>query len=207
MKKGLQPRGQVQHKPAFTLTVEGWTFWVKVEEEWFYDLSSQNNDADQLCNCCLSDLRLSFRIGKIRFSRDVAHLAFCLMFGMTRPCKILVLIETHHEKTGLCLCENKDADQLRSNCELQADQRLCFRYMDSTTPLLRKSGISSFQPASMTVQVGLYQTWSETRRPVFSRCGSLILKKPKLYSGMPTIFVRSCSGILSNQSVHRRSIK
>ena len=28
-----------------------------------------------------------------------------------------------------CLCENKDADQLRSNSE--ADQRLCFRYTDS----------------------------------------------------------------------------
>ena len=42
--------------------------------------------------------------------------------------------EPHREKTGLCLCENKGADQLRSNCE--ADQRLCFRYSDSTIPLL-----------------------------------------------------------------------
>ena len=42
------------------------------------------------------------------------------------------------------LCENKGADQLRSNCE--ADQRLCFRYLDSTIPLLPKSEISSFQP-------------------------------------------------------------
>ena len=28
-----------------------------------------------------------------------------------------------------CICENKDADQLRGNRE--ADQRLCFRYIDS----------------------------------------------------------------------------
>ena len=35
-----------------------------------------------------------------------------------------------------CICENKDADQLRGNRE--ADQRLCFRYTDSTTPLLPK---------------------------------------------------------------------
>ena len=33
-------------------------------------------------------------------------------------------------KPTICICENKSADQLRSNCE--ADQRLCFRYMDST---------------------------------------------------------------------------
>ena len=45
-------------------------------------------------------------------------------------------------KRDYCLCENKGADQLRSNCE--ADQRLCFRYSDSTIPLLLKSEISSF---------------------------------------------------------------
>ena len=44
-------------------------------------------------------------------------------------------------KPTICICENKDADQLRSNCE--ADQRLCFRYMDSTIPLVSKYKISS----------------------------------------------------------------
>ena len=44
-------------------------------------------------------------------------------------------------KPDFCICENKDADQLRVNRE--ADQRLCFRYMDSTIPLLPKSKISS----------------------------------------------------------------
>ena len=44
-------------------------------------------------------------------------------------------------KPDFCLCENKGADQLRSNCE--ADQRLCFPYMDSTISLLLKSKISS----------------------------------------------------------------
>ena len=44
-------------------------------------------------------------------------------------------------KPAFCICENKDADQLRSNRE--ADQRLCFRYTDSTIPLLSKSEISS----------------------------------------------------------------
>ena len=37
-------------------------------------------------------------------------------------------------KPTFCIGENKDPDQLRSNCE--ADQRLCFRYTDSTIPLL-----------------------------------------------------------------------
>ena len=44
-------------------------------------------------------------------------------------------------KPTFCICENKDADQLRGNRE--ADQHLCFRYTDSTIPLLPISEISS----------------------------------------------------------------
>ena len=44
-------------------------------------------------------------------------------------------------KPTFCICENKDADQLRGN--RKADQRLCFRYIDSPIPLLSKSEISS----------------------------------------------------------------
>ena len=43
-------------------------------------------------------------------------------------------------KLAFCICENKDADQLRGNRE--ADQRLCFNYSNSTIPLLPKSEIS-----------------------------------------------------------------
>ena len=68
-------------------------------------------------------------------------------------------------KPDFCLCENKGADQLRSNCE--ADQRLCFRYTDSTLSLLIKSEISSFYAASGTVHVGLCQTWLETPKTGF----------------------------------------
>ena len=70
-------------------------------------------------------------------------------------------------KPAFCICENKDADQLRGDRE--ADQRLCFCYIDSTIPLLPKSKISSLYPSSVTVQPGLCRTWSETRRPVFSQ--------------------------------------
>ena len=39
-------------------------------------------------------------------------------------------------KPAFCICENKDADQRCGNRE--ADQCLCFRYTDSTIPLLSK---------------------------------------------------------------------
>ena len=44
-------------------------------------------------------------------------------------------------KQAFCICENKDTDQLRR--ERESDQRLCFRYIDSTIPLLPKSELSS----------------------------------------------------------------
>ena len=53
-------------------------------------------------------------------------------------------IHTLNKNSGFpafCICENKDADQLRGDRE--ADQRLCFRYTDSTIPLLPKFEISS----------------------------------------------------------------
>ena len=62
-------------------------------------------------------------------------------------------------KPTICICENKDVDQLRSNCE--GDQHLCFRCKDGTTPLLSKSKI--FWPAIVDVQPGLCQTCSETK--------------------------------------------
>ena len=68
-------------------------------------------------------------------------------------------------KPDFCICENKDADQLRCYCA--ADQRLCFRYMDSTIPLLSKSEISSLQPSTVGLQSGLRQTWSETPKTGF----------------------------------------
>ena len=72
-------------------------------------------------------------------------------------------------KTDFCLCENKGADQLRSNCE--ADQRLCFCYTDSAISLLLKSEISRSYPSSLTVQIGMCQTWSETPKTGFLMSG------------------------------------
>ena len=58
-------------------------------------------------------------------------------------------------KPDFCICENKDADQ-----------RLCFRYTDSTIPLLPKYEITSVL-ASVTVQPGLCGTWAETSKTGF----------------------------------------
>ena len=45
-------------------------------------------------------------------------------------------------KPAFCICENKDADQLRGNRE--ADQRLCFHYIDSAIPL-----VLNFEPLTI----------------------------------------------------------
>ena len=55
---------------------------------------------------------------------------------------IVYKLSHHMGKPTICIGENKDTDQLRGNRE--ADQRLCFRYTDSTLPLLPKSEMSSF---------------------------------------------------------------
>ena len=68
-------------------------------------------------------------------------------------------------KQAFCICENKDADQLRSNRE--ADQRLCFRYIASTIPLLPKYKISSLYPSSVFAQPGLCRTRSEILKTGF----------------------------------------
>ena len=81
--------------------------------------------------------------------------------------KTLVLFEPRKEKPAFCICENKTQISF-AVLNREADQRLCFRYMDSTIPLLSKSDISSLQPNSVAVQPGLCQTRLETRKLVFS---------------------------------------
>ena len=76
-------------------------------------------------------------------------------------------------KPAFCIGENKDADQLRGNRE--ADQRLCFRYTDSTIPLLpnpKFEASSHFLWLKSPVCVGPDR---KPRRPVFSQRGSYIV--------------------------------
>ena len=99
---------------------------------------------------------------------------------------IILYMSRLMRKPTICICENKDADQLRGNRE--ADQCLCFRYTDSTVPLLLKSEISSLQPSSVLVQPALYQTCSETTLLVFPRGGSYLNIK---HNKLPPMFDRS----------------
>ena len=63
-------------------------------------------------------------------------------FSLIKQMVQLLYMSRIVRKPDFCLGENKGADQLRGYRE--ADQRLCFRYSDSTIPLLLKSEISSF---------------------------------------------------------------
>ena len=99
-----------------------------------------------------------YAYAKSRFSHDPAHMGcivrnhvFCIWVNQRRisamlqrrlisrsvgSCKMSRVVR----KPAFCICENKDADQLGGN--RKADQRLCFRYIDSTISLLPKYEIS-----------------------------------------------------------------
>ena len=91
-------------------------------------------------------------------------------------------------KPAFYICENKEADQLLSNCA--ADQCLCFRYLDSTILLLPKS---KFQASShllwlyspVCVRPGRKpqrQFFSERGSNYFCVCFFRCLVKPRLRS-------------------------
>ena len=103
------------------------------------------------------------------YCTDISKKLCCFSFHCGVKCHFLItvcrslddlLYEPPHQKTGFCLCENKGADQLSSNCT--ADQCLYFCYKDSTIPTLLKSKISIFKTFSVAAQAGLCWTWSET---------------------------------------------
>ena len=72
-----------------------------------------------------------------------------------------------------CLGENKGTDQLHGNRE--ADQRLCFRYIDSKIPLLLRTQISSLQTDfckawSVTQIVGFLMQRLISQSTIFQSC-------------------------------------
>ena len=89
--------------------------------------------------------------------------------------------EPRHEKT-FCIYENKDANQLHGNRE--ADQHLCFRYLDSTIPLLPKSEISSLWPSSLAVQPDLSRTRSEIQKTGFLKMRLIMSQYIGLFLGL-----------------------
>ena len=114
-------------------------------------------------------------------------------------------------KQAFCKCENKDADQLRSNCA--ADQRLCFRYTDSRIPLLPRSEISSLWPSSVAVSLVCVGPGRTPRRPVYSQRGLYMLCHGKTclpeISDREKVLIRlhRCTDIKLGVFVVRKGIK
>ena len=77
-------------------------------------------------------------------------------------------------KPAFCICENKDADQLRGNHK--ADQRLCFRYMDSAIPLLLNPKFQASSHLLWLYSLVCVGPGRKPRRPVFSERGSYVNK-------------------------------
>ena len=95
---------------------------------------------------------------------------------------------------SICIDKNKGADQPRSNCE--ADQRLCFRYTDSTIPLFSKCKTSTPSPYSVTVKPGLCRTCLEPKLLVFSRTCSYYIRG-NIYIFKSRISVPSKFGVVN----------
>ena len=68
------------------------------------------------------------RITNIGFYEEIGKIIPELSSNMSRVVR----------KSAFCICENRDADQLRGSCA--ADQRLCFRFIDSTVKGVTCSG-------------------------------------------------------------------
>ena len=72
-------------------------------------------------------------------------------------------------KPAFCTCKNKDADQFRGNRE--ADQHLCFRYTDSTIPLLPNLKFQSCSHLVWLYSLVCVGPGRKHRRLVFSQQG------------------------------------
>ena len=61
--------------------------------------------------------------------------------GLCTHMHMQINMSRRNRKPTICICKNKDADQLCSNCT--TDQCLCFHYSDNTILLLLKFKISN----------------------------------------------------------------
>ena len=99
-------------------------------------------------------------------------------------------------KPAFCICENKDADQLRGNRE--ADQRLCFairtiQFLYYLNPKFQASSHLLWLYSPVCVRPG-----RKPRRPVFSERGSYVAGLCSLYHDNRPLFqfVTICTCIM-----------
>ena len=112
-------------------------FPIRIRNRIIFCLRSQsvrNNQNPTSCNLFNEFLGLHILIFLDLKLAGLAKLNCCLFLFCTHLSRIM-------RNPAFFICENKDADQLHGNRE--ADQHLCFCYIDSTIFLLSKSKISS----------------------------------------------------------------
>ena len=80
--------------------------------------------------------------------------------------------EPRYEKTGFLHMRKQRADPLRSNCA--ADQRVCFRYTDSTIPLLLNTKFQASSHLLWLYSPVFVGPGRKPRRPGFSQQGSYV---------------------------------
>ena len=76
-------------------------------------------------------------------------------------------------KPAFCICENKDADQLRGNRE--ADQRLCFRYLIVQSFYFLNPKFQASSHILLLYSLVCIGPGRKPRRPVFSERGSFVI--------------------------------
>ena len=93
-------------------------------------------------------------------------------------------------KPDFYLCENKGADQLRSNCE--ADQRLCFRYMDIT--LLNNLDLLTFRFIFQTIKAIYDRTFPAEEydnKDCDDNCGLMYLNEATLLNNLRIRYMKN----------------
>ena len=100
---------------------------------------------------------------------------------------LLIYMSLVMRKPAFCICENKEADQVPSNCA--ADQRLCFHYTDSNNP--STTLIRTFKPLTIfcgytarfvSDLVGSPEDWFSHNEAHIVKLGFTVVFFPNFYS-------------------------
>ena len=105
--------------------VRGFLIFLKIDKTY-----TQNNAPPT--TLIFFDCKKCFRLPIVRLQSQW-NLIYCFYIYLKMYVYYCLYLSRVMRQQTFCICENKDADQLRGNRE--ADQRLCFRYLDSTIPL------------------------------------------------------------------------